>query len=72
MGVGTSTAQVRAERSGSKKVPGDGRVYEIGFLADDGYGGTCSGSVTVGVPHDQGKKGSVVVDSFVRYDSTGL
>jgi hypothetical protein len=38
-GVGTATAEVRAERSGSKKVPGDGRVYHIGFTADDGLGG---------------------------------
>ncbi|MFC2122740.1 hypothetical protein ACFLRP_03545 [Bacteroidota bacterium] len=52
-GVGTDTAEVRAERSGSKKAPGDGRVYHIGFTASDGKGGTCSGTVTVGVPHDK-------------------
>ena len=67
-GVGTSTARVRAERSGSKKVPGDGRIYEISFSADDGFGGVCEGSVTVGVPHDQGKNGAAV-DSVVRYSS---
>jgi len=49
-GIGTSTAQVRAERSGS----GDGRVYHIRFEAADGRGGSCSGTVTVCVPHDQG------------------
>jgi len=70
-GVGTSTAQVRAERSGTKKVPGDGRIYEISFSADDGFGGVCDGSVTVTVPHDKGKKGAAV-DSGVRYDSTVL
>lgn len=68
---GGSTAEVRAERSGTKKVPGDGRIYEISYTASDDFGGSCSGSVLVGVPHDQGKKGSVVVDSVVRYDSTG-
>jgi hypothetical protein len=64
-GVSTSTAEVRAERVGS----GDGRVYHIGFTADDGTGGSCSGEVTVGVPHDQGK-GSVPVDEGALYDST--
>ncbi len=70
-GVGTDTAEVRAERSGTKKVPGDGRVYHIGFTADDGHGGTCSGEVQVGVPHDKGKK-STLVDGGAIYDSTIL
>jgi hypothetical protein len=48
LGVGLSTAQVRAERSGT----GDGRVYRIAFDATDGKGGSCSGSVKVEVPHD--------------------
>jgi hypothetical protein len=47
-GVGTSTAQVRVERSGT----GDGRFYYIGFTATTA-GGSCSGTVTVSVPHDQ-------------------
>ena len=64
-GVGTSTAWVRAERSGK----GNGRVYEIRFTATDSVGASCSGSVTLGVPRDQGK-GRVPVDSSVRYDST--
>jgi hypothetical protein len=64
-GVGTSTGWVRGERSGK----GDGRVYEILFTATDPAGASCSGSVTVGVPHDRGK-GRVPVDSSVRYDST--
>jgi hypothetical protein len=42
---------VRAERSGQ----GNGRVYAIGFIADDGHGGACSGVVLVCVPHDRGK-----------------
>ncbi|MCP4662334.1 MAG: hypothetical protein GY856_43605 [bacterium] len=63
-GVGTSTAEVRAERSGK----GDGRVYHIYFTADDGRGGTCSGEVLVGVPHDQGGGGAI--DGGPLYDST--
>jgi hypothetical protein len=48
-GIGSGTAQVRAERSGN----GDGRIYKISFSADDGEGGVCDGSVTVCVPLDQ-------------------
>lgn len=66
-GVGTIQAQVRAERSGT----GNGRVYAISFMADDGKGGTCSGKVSVGVPQDQGQ-GSVPVDDGQNYDSTGI
>ena len=66
-GVGTDTAEVRAERSGTKKVPGDGRVYHIGFTADDGQGGSCSGEVMVGVPHNQN---TAPVDGGALYDST--
>lgn len=67
-GVGTATAEVRAERSGTAKVPGDGRVYHIGFTASDGQGGTCSGEVLVGVPHDL--RGEPPVDGGALYDST--
>ena len=68
--VGTSTAQVRAERQGGKGKggPGNGRVYEISFTASDGKGGECSASVPVCVPHDQGK-GSECVDDGRLYDS---
>jgi hypothetical protein len=38
---------IRRERSGT----GDGRVYRVSFVADDGVGGTCQGTVLVGVPH---------------------
>jgi hypothetical protein len=65
MGVGTPTAQVRAERSGLY----GGRLYFISFSADDGKGGACTGTVTVGVPHDQGQ-GTAPVDSGMRFDST--
>lgn len=68
-GVGTATAHVRAERTGSKQVPGDGRVYHVGFTATDGAGASCSGTVTVCVPHDQGQ-GSACIDGGPLYDST--
>jgi hypothetical protein len=66
-GVGTSTAEVRAERVGTPKVPGNGRFYHIGFTATDPYGLTCSGEVLVSVPHDQNKP---PVDGGALYDST--
>ncbi|MFW6063287.1 MAG: ExeM/NucH family extracellular endonuclease, partial [Chloroflexota bacterium] len=46
MGIGAGTAQVRAERVGTA----NGRVYYITFTATDGQGGSCSGTVEVGVP----------------------
>lgn len=62
-GVSTATAQVRAERDGG----GNGRVYHISFTADDGNGGSCSGEVLAGVPHD---KKDTPVDDGALYDST--
>jgi hypothetical protein len=53
---------LRAERSGT----GDGRVYVIAFTASDIDGGSCSGIVTVGVPHD---RAGTPVDSGQNYDS---
>ncbi len=49
-GVGTSTAQLRAERSGT----GKGRVYTVYFTAQDSRGAESRGTVQVCVPHDQG------------------
>jgi hypothetical protein len=69
-GVGTSTAQVRAERSGAKRTPGDGRMYHIFFTGTDAEGGECTGSVKVGVPHDQGQDGTIG-DGGPLYSSTG-
>jgi len=68
-GVGTSTAQLRAERSGAAKVPGNGRMYHVFFTASDGRGGTCSGEVVVSVPHNIKKP---AVDDGPLYDSTAL
>jgi hypothetical protein len=64
-GIGTSQAEVRAERNQS----GDGRVYHIYFTAVDPSGGTCSGEVLVDVPPDQG---GVIdpIDGGPLYDST--
>ena len=69
-GIGTSTASVRRERSGSKRVPGDGRMYYISFTGSDGQGGQCTGTIKVGVPHDLGKD-VTIGDGGPLYKSTG-
>lgn len=66
-GVGTSTASLRAERSGN----GNGRVYEITFVASDGKGGETEGSVTVCVPHD-GHDACTCIDDGQNYDATQI
>lgn len=63
-GIGGEVAQLRAERDGS----GDGRVYEINFVATDGRGGRSTGSVRVCVPHD--KKDRACGNDGQVYDST--
>jgi hypothetical protein len=65
-GVGTDTAKVRAERTGSV----NGRVYNISFTAVDNKGLQCEGSVMTCVPHDKGEN-NVCVDDGQLYDSTG-
>jgi hypothetical protein len=57
------TVLLRAERASS----GNGRVYHVGFTASDGYGGSCSSTVTVCVPIT--KNGSCI-DGGALYDST--
>jgi CSLREA domain-containing protein len=65
-GVGTSTAEVRAERAGG----GNGRVYHIGYTASDvGHDGSCSREVLVSVPKSQGKNGAAIDDGAL-FDST--
>jgi hypothetical protein len=70
-GIGTSVAQVRAERSGTPRTPGNGRMYHINYTVTDGAGGSCSGTVNVGVPHDQGR-GRVVIDGGALFNSLGF
>jgi predicted extracellular nuclease len=64
-GVGSNVAELRAERAGG----GNGRFYHVTFSAADGRGGTCSGTVYIGVPLNQGKQGAPVDDGPL-YDST--
>ena len=66
-GVGTSTAQVRAERAGG----GNGRVYHVFFSATDAFGGSCQSEVLVGVPNSQGES-TAPVDDGALFDSTAL
>jgi hypothetical protein len=61
-GIGTATAQLRSERADA----GDGRVYHIAFTATDGRGGSCDGSVTVGVR----KTFASAIDGGPLFDST--
>ncbi|MBW8866713.1 MAG: HYR domain-containing protein [Acidobacteria bacterium] len=56
-------AQVRAERDGG----GDGRVYYINFRATTD-GGSCTGTVTVGVQKDEGKR--TAIGQGPKFDST--
>lgn len=60
-GVGTSAAQIRAQRSGTRTNPGDGRVYTIFFTA-----AACTGRVTVGVPT---APGGTAVNGATQYNS---
>jgi len=62
-GLGTSSASLRAERSGR----GDGRVIHLYFAAADGRGGRCEGEVRVTVPHD---RAGLAVDQGGLYDAT--
>jgi uncharacterized repeat protein (TIGR01451 family) len=62
----SNQVRLRAERSGL----GDGRVYRIATSVSDGDGGSCTGTVIVGVPHDQGA-GSTPIDSGLIVDSFG-
>jgi hypothetical protein len=57
-------AFLRAERAGHA----NGRVYRVGFVADDGAGGTCAGAVFVGVPRSL--RSGPAVDDGQLFDST--
>jgi ELWxxDGT repeat protein len=60
-----STVLLRAERAGD----GDGRVYEVSFMISDGQGGSCTGSVRVGVPRRM-KAETGAIDDGQLYDAT--
>jgi hypothetical protein len=64
-GLGTSRPMLRASRAGN----GDGRVYHVTFTATDPQEASCTGTVTVCVPHDQRGRGCGDGGSLV--DSTG-
>lgn len=66
--IGTPIARVRAERSGT----GNGRVYEITFVASDGNGGETEGTVKVCVPHDVRKGTCIAIDDGQIYDATTI
>lgn len=53
---------LRAERAGT----GNGRVYEVRFMARDAQGASCSGTVKVSVPHS---KKDQAVDSGQAFNS---
>jgi hypothetical protein len=52
-GVESSTAHLRAER----RRKGDGRTYHVRYVARDGRGKSCDGTVTACVPHNEGGGG---------------
>ena len=64
---GGDSVQLRSERDGGGD--GDGRVYRISFTGTDTHGADCTGTVNVGVPHDQ--RGAAAVDSGAVHDSFG-
>ena len=64
-GVGSSTAELRAERAGT----GNGRVYAIRYEATDSKGAQCTGVLSVGVPHNQGD--AAAIDDGQNFQSTG-
>ena len=59
------TVLLRVERAGN----GNGRVYQVNFSANDGQGGTCTGSVKVKVPKSM-HPGDIVIDNGQFFNST--
>lgn len=64
------TAYVRSERAGTPQLPGDGRVYEILYTAT-ANGLSCTGMVSVGVPHDQSKPVKAIRSPMTYNSLTG-
>jgi len=67
-GLGTDTAQIRAERVNALLTGGNGRVYTISFTATDPEGGSCTSAVKVCVPAGLG--GRQCVEDNLVVDST--
>jgi|CXWL01.1.fsa_nt_gi hypothetical protein len=77
--LGGPTARVRAERDEERAVSapsglmdeedGNGRVVHLGFIATNALGQSCTGDVTVGIPHD---KKHAPVDDGPLYDATQM
>lgn len=65
-GIGTPSVSLRADRAGK----GDGRVYHLVFEARDPLGASCTGTVTVCVPHDRGR-GRTCGDGGPLFNSGG-
>ena len=65
VGVGLDTVSLRSERTGQ----GDGRFYHVAFQAVDRCAASCTGEVTVTVPHDRSPK-KTPADGGPLYDST--
>lgn len=68
VGLGSALVKVRAESLDR----GDGRVYHVGFRADDGRGGSCEGEATVCVPRNGMRRNDRCVDQGPLYDSTDV
>ncbi len=62
---GDDTAMIRSERAGGL----DGRVYRLNFSATDGNGGSCSGTVSVCIPHEDATV-PTCIEQPEEYDST--
>ena len=66
IGIGTDHVMLRAENLDR----GDGRVYHVGFSADDGHGGSCSGTAVVCVPRIGLRHREMCGDQGALHDST--
>lgn len=66
--IGLGTAQVKLRAESLER--GDGRVYHVGFSADDGRGGSCEGTASVCVPRNGLRRSDRCVDQGPLYDST--
>jgi TolB protein len=66
-GSESNSVLLRAERSGR----GDGRIYRVSFMGSDGEGGSCTGTVTVGVPKSMGPSSTLADSAPPSFNSLG-